>query len=134
MGALEALWRCLSGKPSVVAKSGLGDTRAVKSPPSFDAKLSRGLSRAQLARELEPGLNALFGTECAKTEEDLPKFCRSTMKLISRKKGATINEIHKVVGKSKGSIYNHIYVIRGCGFDVVKDYDKKSGSHRYRLG
>ena len=133
MGALEALWRCLSGKPSVVAKSGLGDTRAVKSPPTFDAKLSRGLSRAQLARELEPGLNALFGDHYAKTE-DLPKFCRSTMKLISRKKGATIDEIHEVIGKKRGSIYNHIYVIRGCGFDIVKTYDKKSGTHRYRLG
>tara|TARA_R100001079_G_scaffold100952_1_gene65731 strand:- start:191 stop:361 length:171 start_codon:yes stop_codon:yes gene_type:complete len=56
------------------------------------------------------------------------------MKLISRKKGATIDEIHKVIGKKRGSIYNHIYVIRGCGFDIVKTYDKKSGTHRYRLG
>ena len=111
MGALEALWRCLSGKPSVVAKSGLGDTRAVKSPPTFDSKF-----------------NDLSLTE------DLPKFCRSTMKLISRKKGATIDEIHEVIGKKRGSIYNHIYVIRGCGFDIVKTYDKKSGTHRYRLG
>ena len=111
MGALESLWRLISGKPSVVAKSGLGDTRAVKSPPTFDAKFKD-----------------------VSLTEGLPKFCASTMKLISRKKGATIDEIHKVVGKSKGSIYNHIYVIRGCGFDVVKDYDKKSGSHRYRLG
>jgi hypothetical protein len=117
MGALESLWRCLSGKPSVVAKSGLGDTRAVKSPPSFDVKFEDGVPPYM-----------------THSTDGIPKYAQKTFKMISRKKGATIDEIHEVVGKKRGSIYNHIYVIRGCGFDVVKGYDKKSGSHRYRLG
>jgi len=117
MGALEALWRCLSGKPPVVAKSGLGDTRAVKSPPSFDVKFEDGVPPYM-----------------THSTDDIPKLCKKAFKMISRKKGATIDEIHAVVGKKRSSVYNHIYLIKKAGYEVVKTYDKKSGTHRYRLG
>jgi predicted transcriptional regulator len=54
--------------------------------------------------------------------------------MISRKKGATIDEVHAVVGKKRSSVYNHIYLIKKAGYEIVKTYDKKSGTHRYRLG
>jgi len=108
MGALETLWAVISGKPQRVARSSKGGAGAVK-PPIIDIKFED-------------------------VHGEIPKLCQKTFKLISRKKGATIDEIHAVVGKKRSSVYNHIYLIKKAGYEIVKTYDKKSGTHRYRLG
>jgi hypothetical protein len=63
-----------------------------------------------------------------------PAFVKKSFKMISRKKGATIDEVHTVVGNKRSSIYNHIYLIKKAGYEIVKTYEKSSGTHRYRLG
>ncbi len=115
MGALETLWQFISGKPSQVAKSSKGGAGAVK-PPILDTKFE----------DSDHKFHVQFHV--------LPKFCEKSFKMISRKKGATIDEIHMVVGNKRDSIYNHMYTIKRSGYDVVKTYDRKLGVHRYRLG
>ena len=109
MGAIEKLWQFISGgKPSEVAKSSMGGAGAVK-PPTLDIKFED-------------------------VHGEIPKLCQKTFKLISRKKGATIDEIHAVIGNKRSSVYNHIHLIKKAGYQIVKTYDKKLGIHRYRLG
>jgi len=116
MGALETLWQFISGKPSEVAKSSTGGAGAVK-PPILDTKFEDGIPP--------------YTTHPV---DDVPGFCKKSFKMISRKKGATIDEVHTVVGNKRSSIYNHIYLIKKAGYEVVKTYEKSSGTHRYRLG
>jgi len=129
MGAIESLWqfirgtskyedplKYLSGKPSQVAKSSTGGAGAVK-PPIIDTKFEDGIPK-----------------HMTHSIDDIPKLCHKTFKMVSRKKGATIDEVHAVVGNKKSSVYNHIYLIKKAGYGVVKTYEKSSGTHRYRLG
>jgi hypothetical protein len=116
MGMIETLWAYISGKPSEVARSSTGGAGAVK-PPTLDIKFEDGSTR--------------YTTHSV---DDVPKLAQKTLKMISRKKGATIDEVHAVVGKKRSSVYNHIYLIKKAGYEIVKTYDKKSGTHRYRLG
>ena len=116
MGAIEKLWVFISGKPSQVAKSSMGGAGAVK-PPTFDIKFEDGVPPYM-----------------THSVDDIPKLAQKTLKMISRKKGATIDEVHAVVGKKRSSVYNHIYLIKKAGYEIVKTYDKKLGTHRYRLG
>ena len=55
---------------------------------------------------------------------DVPKFCRSTLKMISRNKGATISEIVKKTGKTKGTIYQEIALLKKSGVKIVRAYEK----------
>ena len=116
MGAIEKLWAVISGKPSHVAKSSMGGAGAVK-PPTLDIKFEDGVPPYM-----------------THSVDDIPKLAKKTFKMISRKKGATIDEIHVAVGNKRASVYNHIYLIKKAGYEIVKTYDKKSGTHRYRLG
>ncbi len=116
MGALERLWAFISGKPSEVARSSKGGAGAVK-PPIIDTKFEDGIP---------PYMTFPI--------DDVPKFAQKTLKMISRKKGATVDEIHAVIGNKRASVYNHIYLIKKAGYEIVKTYDKNLGNHRYRLG
>ena len=116
MGAIEKLWAVISGKPSQVAKSSMGGAGAVK-PPTFDIKFEDGVPPYM-----------------THSVDDIPKLAKKTFKMISRKKGAKIDEIHVAVCNKRASVYNHIYLIKKAGYEIVKTYDKKSGTHRYRLG
>ena len=116
MGAIEKLWAFISGKPSEVARSSTGGAGAVK-PPTFDIKFEDGVPPYM-----------------THSVDDIPKLAKKTFKMISRKKGATIDEIHVAVGNKRASVYNHIYLIKKAGYEIVKTYDKKLGTHRYRLG
>jgi DNA-binding transcriptional regulator GbsR (MarR family) len=53
---------------------------------------------------------------------------------MARKKGVTISEAAEATGKSKGSIYQEVTLIRKAGYKVYKKYEKASRSHRYTLG
>ena len=44
------------------------------------------ISRAQLAKELEPGLNALFGMEYDRYETSTPKFSPPSLQIVHLKK------------------------------------------------
>jgi len=106
MGALTSLWQFISGKPPEVAKLGTGDAEAVKSPIKTDVPFDR----------------------------EVPAFCAKTLRLMSRKKGVTVAEAAESTGKSKGSIYQEVTLIRKAGYKVYKNYEKASRSHRYTLG
>ena len=116
MGAIEKLWAFISGKPQRVARSSKGGAGAEK-PPTFDIKFEDGVP-----------------PHMTHSVDDIPKLAKKTFKMISRKKGATNDEIHVAVGNKRASVYNHIYLIKKAGYEIVKTYDKKSGTHRYRLG
>ena len=62
----------------------------------------------------------------------MPKFCRATFLMISRKKGATISEIVMMTGKSKGTIYQEIALIKKSGVKIVRAYEKPA--YRFRVG
>ena len=47
---------------------------------------------------------------------------------------APVAEAAEATGKSKGSIYQEITLIRKAGYKVYKHYEKASRSHRYTLG
>jgi len=79
MGAIEKLWAFISGKPSEVARSSTGGAGAVK-PPTFDIKFEDGVPPYM-----------------THSVDDIPKLAKKTFKMISRKKGATIDEIHVAV-------------------------------------
>jgi hypothetical protein len=52
--------------------------------------------------------------------------------MISRKKGATISEIVMTTGKSKGTIYQEIALIKKSGVKIVRAYEKPA--YRFRVG
>lgn len=62
----------------------------------------------------------------------VPKFCRSTFLMIARKKGATVSEIMKKTGKTKGTIYQEIALIKKSGVKIVRAYEKPV--YRFRVG
>ena len=62
----------------------------------------------------------------------MPKFCRESFLMISRKKGATVDEIVKKTGKSKGTIYQEIALIKKGGYKIVRTYEKPV--YRFRVG
>ena len=62
----------------------------------------------------------------------IPKFCWQSFLMISRKKGATINEIVEKTGKSKGTIYQEIALIKKGGYKIVRTYEKPV--YRFRVG
>lgn len=62
----------------------------------------------------------------------IPKFCRESFLMISRQRGATVDEIVKKTGKSKGTIYQEIALIKKGGVKIVRAYEKPV--YRFRVG
>lgn len=62
---------------------------------------------------------------------NMPKFCRESFLMISRKKGATVDEIVKKTGKSKGTVYQEIAMIKKSGIKIVRAYEKPV--YRFRV-
>jgi len=104
MGALNFIRSFLGGSPREVVKLGKGGAEAVN-PPTI-VKLPN--------------------------DTQIPKFCRSTFLMISRKRGATVSEIVKKTGKSKGTIYQEIALIKKSGIEIVRAYEKPA--YRFRVG
>jgi len=104
MGALKFIRSFLGGSPREVVKLGKGGAGAVN-PPTI-VKLPDPIK--------------------------MPKFCRSTFLMISRKKGATISEIVEKTGKTKGTIYQEIAQIKKSGIKIVRAYEKPA--YRFRVG
>jgi hypothetical protein len=104
MGAISFLRSFLGGNPPEVVKLGKGGAGAVN-PPTI-VKLS--------------------------DDVQVPKFCRSTFLMIARKKGATVSEIMEKTGKTKGTIYQEIALIKKSGVKIVRAYEKPA--YRFRVG
>ena len=104
MGALNFIRSFFGGSPREVVKLGKGGAEAVN-PPTI-VKLPN--------------------------DTQIPKFCRSTFLMISRKRGATVSEIVKKTGKSKGTIYQEIALIKKSGIEIVRAYEKPV--YRFRVG
>lgn len=104
MGAVGFFRSFFGGNPREVVKLGKGGAEAVN-PPTI----------VKLPDDVQ-----------------LPKFCRSTFLMISRKKGATVSEIIKKTGKTKGTIYQEIALIKKSGVKIVRAYEKPV--YRFRVG
>ena len=104
MGALNFIRSFLGGSPREVVKLGKGGAGAVN-PPTI----------VSLPETVQ-----------------MPKFCRATFLMITRKKGATISEIVQKTGKSKGTIYQEIAMIKKSGVKIVRAYEKPA--YRFRVG
>ena len=104
MGALKFIRSFLGGSPLEVAKLGKGGAGAVN-PPTI----------VKLPDTVE-----------------MPKFCRETFLMISRQKGATVPEIIERTGKTKGTIYQEISLIRKSGIKIVRAYEKPF--YRFQVG
>ena len=61
----------------------------------------------------------------------IPKFCWQSFLMISHPDGATVNEIVKKTGKSKGTIYQEIALIKKGGHKIVRTYEKPV--YRFRM-
>ena len=104
MGALNFIRSFFGGNPREVVKLGKGGAGAVN-PPTI-VKLPDAVQ--------------------------IPKFCRSTFLMISRKQGATVAEIVKKTGKTKGTIYQEIALIKKSGVKIVRAYEKPA--YRFKVG
>ena len=104
MGALNFIRSVFGGNPREVVKLGKGGAGAVN-PPTI-VKLPDTVQ--------------------------VPKFCRATFLMIARKKGATVSEIVKRTGKTKGTIYQEIALIKKSGIKIVRAYEKPV--YRFRVG
>jgi len=117
MGALTSLWNFVLGK-----------SQEDNSPKYFGGNHQRSLNSVQ------GGTGAVNPPTIVKLPNDtqIPKFCRSTFLMISRKRGATVSEIVKKTGKSKGTIYQEIAMIKKSGIKIVRAYEKPA--YRFRVG
>ena len=115
MGALTSLWQFISGKCEQSEPF-----KPLSGKPSQVAKLGTGDAGA-----VKPP---------TKLDKEVPAFCAKTLRLMSRKKGVTVSEAAEATGKSKGSIYQEVTLIKKAGYKVYKNYEKASRSHRYTLG
>lgn len=106
MGALGFIKGIFGGNPPRSSNSVQGGTEAVKPPTFSDKDLPKNIL--------------------------VPKYCKKSFLLISRKKGATVAEIMEKTGKTRGTIYQEIQTIKNCGCKIVKSYEKPV--YRYRLG
>ena len=96
----------------------------------------KGYTRAQLAKELEPGLNALFGAEYEKysnKKRNYPRYCENMRKLLSSGRPYTISELQKTLKKRKGTVYHEMTELRRGGLVIAKNYDKSISANKYRI-
>ena len=118
MGALNFIRSIFGGNPPRSSNSVQGGTGAVNPPTSYPPSSQRELDK----------LVDYIDTK----GYDVPRFCRSTLKMIARKKGATIAEIVKKTGKSKNTIYQEVALIKKSGVKIVRAYEKPA--YRFRVG
>lgn len=121
MGAIGFLRSFFGGNPREVVKPGKGDAGAVKSPTT-PVRSHWKMTYQKDADEMK-----LVSKELV-----VPKFCRSTFLMIARKKGATVSEIMKKTGKTRGTIYQEIALIKKSGIKIVRAYEKPV--YRFRVG
>ena len=103
MGMIETLWAYISGKPSEVAKSSMGDAGAVKSP-------TKNLS-----------------------VERTPNYCKGTLQIISRPRGATMSQLLRKTGKKKGSLSQEISTLRKFGYKILKSRKDSKSEYVYKV-
>jgi hypothetical protein len=108
MGALTSLWNFVLGKSQE-------DT----SPKYFGGNHQRSLNSVQGGTG---AVNPPTFTE--KNVSGVPNHCRDTLRLVSRKKGATVPELVDKTGKKKGTIYQEIVSIKKSGVKLHKKYEK----------
>ena len=100
-----------------------------------EPKKQKGYTRAQLAKELEPGLNALFGAEYAKYENknrNHPRYCDPLRTIMESGRPYTLSQLQKRLGKTKGTVAHEMSQLRKAGFMITKKYDKKLSAYKYR--
>lgn len=96
----------------------------------------KGYTRAQLAKELEPGLNALFGAEYEKysnKKRKHPRYCGPLRAIMESGRPYTLSQLQKRLGKTKGTVYHEMCQLRKGGFTITKQYDKKLSVYKYRM-
>lgn len=101
-----------------------------------EPKKQKGYTRAQLAKELEPGLNALFGAEYEKysnKKRKHPRYCGPLRALMESGKPYTLSQLQKRLGKTKGTVYHEMCELRKNGYTITKQYDKKLSVYKYRM-
>ena len=128
MGALSFIRSFFGGNPREVVKLGKGGAGAVNPPTIVEPSKSdwaKGHWKATYKKS-ESGENKLV-----KKEWITPKFCNDTYTMISRKKGATISEIMQRTGKTKGTIYQEISLLKKNGVKFVRTYEKPA--FRFRV-
>jgi hypothetical protein len=121
MGALSFIRSFLGGNPREVVKLGKGGAGAVN-PPTTPVR-----SHWKMTYQKDADEKKLVSKELV-----VPKFCRSTFLMIARKKGATVSEIMKKTGKTKGTVYQEIALIKKSGVKIVRAYEKPV--YRFRVG
>lgn len=92
----------------------------------------KGYSRAQLAKELEPGLNALFGSAHQGKTIDHPRYCDPLRAIMESGRPYTLGQLQKRLGKTKGTVHHEMSELRKAGFMITKKYDKKLSAYKYR--
>ena len=112
MGAISFLRSFLGGNPPEVVKLGKGGAGAVN-PPTFVQKQVAELDKLE-------------------QHYSVPNYCRESLRLMSRKKGASVAEMAESTGKKKGTIYQEMTGIRKSGVKINKKYEKPT--YRYRVG
>ena len=103
--------------------AGKGEASAFNSPT---------IPRAQLAKELEPGLNALFGT--AVQTASYPAHCKDLLVYLKKvNKRVYLEEIMQELGKEKSTIYYEMCKLRKGGVKIKKTYIRSTGKFKYYL-
>jgi len=92
----------------------------------------KGYSRAQLAKELEPGLNALFCSDHQGKTINHPRYCDPLRAVMESGRPYTLGQLQKRLGKTKGTVAHEMSQLRKAGFLITKKYDKKISAYKYR--
>jgi len=92
----------------------------------------KGYSRAQLAKELEPGLNTLFGSAHQGKTINHPRYCDPLRAIMESGRPYTLGQLQKRLGKTKGTVAHEMSQLRKAGFLITKKYDKKISAYKYR--
>ena len=117
MGALSFIRSFFGGNPREVVKLGKGGAGAVN-PPT-------------IAKPSKPDWADDWHYADKSGKWITPKFCYDTFSMISRKKGATVSEIMQRTGKTKGTIYQEISLLKKNGVKFVRTYEKPA--FRFRV-
>lgn len=107
--------------------AGKGEASAFNSPTK-----SQGYSLARLARELEPGLNVLFGA--AEQAASYPAHCKDLLVYLKKvNRRVYLEEIMQELGKEKSTIHYEMCKLRKGGFKIKKTYVRSTGKFKYYL-
>ena len=128
MGALSFIRSFFGGNPREVVKLGKGGTGAVNPPTIVEITQPDGVK--DYLKETYK-VDKSGNKKLVKKEWITPKFCNDTYTMISRKKGATVSEIMQRTGKTKGTIYQEISLLKKNGVKFVRTYEKPA--FRFRV-